>query len=91
MIGSKFTNKSSADVHARSQMNFGSETVLSVSPNFMDLGLPSVDTTDKLGSVFASTTKIGSATHGSDWLPRNHCINEATADKVSEKKHREPL
>ena len=67
-------------------MNFASDTVLSKIPNFMDFGLTSVDTTDELGSVFASTTRIGSATHGSDCLPRIHCISEATEDRVSETK-----
>ena len=82
VICRKITNESSADVHARGRINFGSETVLSVIPNFMDLGLSSVDTTDELGSIFASTTIIGLAKHGSNWLPRSHCISEATADRA---------
>ena len=60
-----------------------SDTVFSESPNFMVLGLSSVNTTYELGSVFASTTRIGSSTHGSDCLLRIHCISEATADTVS--------
>ena len=52
----------------------------------MDFGLSSVDTTDEIGSVFTPTIKIGSATHGSNWLTRSHRISEATADKVSRTK-----
>ena len=70
-------------------MNFASDTVLSESTNFMDLGLSSVDTTDEIGTVFDPTTIIGLATHGSNWLPRNYRISEATADRVrrTESKH----
>ena len=59
VIGRKtFTNKIS-DVYARSQMDFGSVTVLSESPNFMDFGLSSVNTTDEIRSVFVPATRIG--------------------------------
>ena len=64
-------------------MNLASDTVSSKIPNFMDLGLSSADTTDELGSVFATTTRIGLATHGSNWLPRSHFISEGTEYRVS--------
>ena len=86
LIGRKFTNESSADVYARCRVNLASDTVLSESPNFMDLGLSSVDTTDELGSVFSPTTRIGLATHGYNWILHIHRISEATADRVSGKK-----
>ena len=74
VFGRKFTNESSADVYARCQMNLVSDTILSQSPNFVDFGLSSVDIMYELGSIFASTTRIGSVTHRSDCLPRRHCI-----------------
>ena len=83
IIGGKLANKSSADVYARFQMNLASDTALYESKNSIDFGLSHVDTTDEIGSVFAPTTRIGSATHGSDWIPRSHCISEATVDRVS--------
>ena len=64
-------------------MNLARDTVLSVSPNFMAFGLSSVNTTDKLGSVFASTSIIGWAMHGSGWLPCSHFMSESTAARVS--------
>ena len=49
VTGSKtFTNKI-ADVYARVWMDFGSDTVLSESPNFMDFRLSSINTIDGLG------------------------------------------
>ena len=67
-------------------MNLESDTFLSESTNFTDFELSSVDTTDELESVFASTTRIGLEMHGSDWLPCSHCISEATSDRVNRKK-----
>ena len=86
VIGRKFTNEYSADLYERSRMNFVSDTVLSESPDFTDLGMSSVDTTGELGSVFSHTTRIGLATHGSYWLPCNRYICKATEDIVSRTK-----
>ena len=85
-VGIKLANKSSADVYARCRMNLASDTVLRKSPNFMDFGLSSFNTTDELGSFFAYTTTIGSAMHGSNWLLSNHCISEDTSDRASRTK-----
>ena len=83
VIGSKFSNKSRADVYSCCRKNLTSDTVLSESPNFMDLGLSSVNRTDELGSVFDPTTIIRSLTHGFNCLPHSHRISEATADRAS--------
>ena len=81
-IGSKTVTNKSADVYAHSQMNFGSDTVLSKSPNFMNFGLSSVNTTDELGSVFVLTTRVERSTNGSNWNPPGHDISEAKAERV---------
>ena len=67
-------------------MNLASDTVLRKSPKFMDLRLSSVYTMDEIGYVFAPTTIIGSATHGSNWLPHINRISEAKADRLSRTK-----
>ena len=67
-------------------MNFGSDTVFSKSPNFMNFGMSSVNTTDSHGSVFAPTTRVGRPTYGFNWLPPGHDIIQDAADRVSEKK-----
>ena len=83
VIGSKTFTNESADVYVHVRMNFGSDTVLSKIPNFMDFGLSSVSTTDELGSVFISTIRSGRQTNGSNWLPSGHNTSEATVDSVS--------
>ena len=64
-------------------MNFGIDTVLFKSPNFMDFGLSSVNTTDKLGSVFISTDIIGRPEDVSNCIPPGNDISEATTDRLS--------
>ena len=66
-------------------MNFGSDVVLTKSSNFVNLGLASIHTLDELGSVFIPTTKIGTPTNGSNWLPISHIVGEVTADRVIKK------
>ena len=63
-------------------MNFGSDTVLSECPNFMDFGMSSVNTTDELGYVFVPTTRNGRPVDVSNWLPPGHDIIKSTADRV---------
>ena len=86
VIGSKKITNEGADIYARGRTNFRSDTVLSESPNFMDFRLPSVNTTDELGSIFSPTTRIGRPADGSNWFPPGRDISEATADRVSETK-----
>ena len=83
LIGRKTFTNESTDVYERGQMNFGSDTVLSKSPNFMDFGLSSVNTMDELRSVFVPTIRIGRPTDGSNCILTSHDMSEATADRVS--------
>ena len=64
-------------------MNFGGDTVLSESPNFMDFGLFPVNTRDELGYVFVRTIIIERTMDGSKCLLPGHDISEATADRVN--------
>ena len=83
IISSKrFTNESD-DVYAHGRMTFRSDTVLSESPNFMNFGLSSVNTTNELWSGFITTTRIGRPAYGSNLLPPGHNIIEATLDRWS--------
>ena len=59
IIGSKVVTKKSADVYVRGQMNFGSDTVFSKNPNFINFGMSPINTTDKLRSVIFPTTRVG--------------------------------
>ena len=58
------------------------DAVLTESPNFMNLGLSSVHTSDELGSVFIPTTRIGRPIDGSNLIPPGHIFGEVTADRV---------
>ena len=83
VTSSKTFTKDIAKVYTRSPMNFGSDTILSKSPNFMHFGLPYVNTTDELRYFFIPITRSVSPTDGSNWLLSSHDISEATADRVS--------
>ena len=83
VIGRKFTNKSNADVKSCCRMNLTSDAVLTKSPNFVNLWLLSIHTSDELRSVFIPTTRIRTLTDGSNWLLPVHWIGNVTADRVS--------
>ena len=59
-------------------------TILTESPNFMNLGLLYVHTSDELGSVFIPTTRIERPEDGSNCILPDHCIGVVTADRVIE-------
>ena len=82
VIGRKFSGKSSAYVNSRYWINLTRDAVLTKSPNFMNLGLSSVHTSDELGFVFIPTTIIGRPTDAFNWLPPGHHIGEVTSDRV---------
>ena len=68
----KLSDESISDVYSRCRMNLAHDTILTESPNFMDLGLLSVHTTDELRYVFIFTNTIGSPAYGSNWIPPGH-------------------
>ena len=65
-------------------MNSGSNVVFAQNPNFISLGIASVNTTDKLGSISNPTTRFRRSTRSSDWIHHGHDIEEATEYRVSE-------
>ena len=75
------TNKRS-DVYTRRWMKFGSDTLFSKNPNFMNFGLSPVNTTNKLGSIIVPTTRVWRPTNGYWWIHPVHDIEEATSDRV---------
>ena len=72
------------NVDASKRMNFTSYHVLGENPNFVDLRLLTVNTADKLNSVFAPVTRVEGLTDHSNWLASRHCIAEVTEGRVSE-------
>ena len=84
VVGCKYAVDSSVDVNSRCGMNFGSNAVLTLNPNLIDLGIVSVNTTDTLGSGSVPTTRFVLPTGRYDGIRHGHDIEEATADRVSE-------
>ena len=58
VVGCNFAFDFSADINLRCGMNFRSNDVLTQNPNFINLGIASVNTTDKLGYVSVPTTRV---------------------------------
>ena len=70
----------------RGRVDFESSSVVSESPNVMDLGMSPSNTTDKLNSVIAPTTRVEGFTHGSNWIASRYDCEEVTVGRVSEAK-----
>ena len=58
VIGPKTVPDESADIYARKRVDFGSNSVVAKSPNFLDLDLSPANTMDKLMSVIGPTTIV---------------------------------
>ena len=58
------------------------DAVLTKIPNFVNLGLLSVHTSDELGSFFVPTSRIRTPTDGSKWILPGHPIGRITVDRV---------
>ena len=58
VIGRKFSNNSSTNVYSLCRMNLTRDTVLTESPNFMNIGLLSVHTLDELGSLLSPLPEL---------------------------------
>ena len=67
-------------------MDFASSSVISESPNIMELGLLLVNPTDKLGSILGPNTIVEGIADGSDWIVSRHGFEEVTVERVSEVK-----
>ena len=81
IIGCNFAYNSSINVNSHCRMKSRSNAIFTQNPNFINLGNPSVNTTDKLGSVSVPTTRL-SSTDVSVWIWKIHDIEEATEDRV---------
>ena len=60
-------------------MKFTRNAVLTEIPNFINLGLSSVHTSDELGSFSITATIIGRPIDGSNWLLPGNFIGEVTS------------
>ena len=64
-------------------MDFAINVVQTKAPQFVDLGLPSVNTSDEFSILYTPLTKIRSQTDGSHWLELDRVFVKATAVRRS--------
>ena len=86
VIGSELMGDPRVNVNLCIGMHFGSDFVIIPNPNSVNFGVASVNAKDKLESVSATTTRVGSSTIISKWRRQGHNIEEVTLERVSKGK-----
>ena len=67
-------------------MNFSSNAVQTKAPQFMDLGLPAVNTSDGFGILDTTAKSIRRLTDGYHWSAPDHVFGKSIAIGMSEAK-----
>ena len=86
LIGPKKVPGESSDFYGRKRMDFGSNSVVVESPNFMGFRLSPANTTDKIKSVIGPTTRVQRLMNGFNFLASRNYIEEVTVEIVIEEK-----
>ena len=73
----------SANIFLRCRMKFTRDAAVTKRPNFMNLGISAVHTSDELSSFSIPTTRIRRLIDGYNWIFPGHLIGEVTADIMS--------
>ena len=81
-IGCKLFKKSIANVYSPCRINFTCDAILAEMPNFMNMGISPVHTSDELGSFKNPTTRIGRAINEPNCLLPGHLIGEVAANRI---------
>ena len=82
-IGQELYHNSSADIYSRCRVNFMHDAVGTNSPNFMNLWLLAVHTSNELGSFSTPATRVKRPVDGSNYRAPGHVFGETTAVGVS--------
>ena len=83
VIVRELSDDSSTNIYLRCRLNFMRDAVVTESPNFTNLGLSAVHTSDEIGTFIITANRIGSPTDLSNWLLPGHLIGEVTAPRMS--------
>ena len=83
VIGHELSQGSSDYLYLSCLMNFSSNIVQSEAPQFVDLGLPAVNTSNEFCIISTPATRIRSPKDGSHWSAPDHVFGEATAVGIS--------
>ena len=82
VIRQELSDDSSANIYSRCCLKFTCDAVVTESPNFMNLGLLPVHTSDEIKSLSIPATIIGRSTDGSNWFLPGHLIGEVIAARM---------
>ena len=78
-IGHELYHGSSADLYLHCRMDFMSNVFQTEVPQFVDLGIPDVNTLDELGMQGTPAARIRRPTDGSHWFAPDHVFGKAIA------------
>ena len=76
VIGYKLSGGSRYDLYLRCRMKFVCDDVQTQALQFINLGIPSINTLNEIGILGTPGTKIQSLTDGSHWSALDHVIGE---------------
>ena len=83
LIRLELSHNSSANIYLHCQVNFMRNSIGTKSPNFTDLGILAVYTSDELGSFDTPATRVGRPTDGSNLSAPGHVFVKATVAGAS--------
>ena len=83
VIGREISHSSSTDLYFRYWMDFASDVIRTEAPNFVDLGLPDVNTWDEFNTFGTSATRIRRTTDGPHWYALDHIFGKAISVGMS--------
>ena len=86
LIGHKISNISSGDLYTRCRINFTDDTLQTQTPQFMYLGLLTINSLDESSGISTPATIIQRPLDGDHWSAPDHVFGEATLVGVSEVK-----
>ena len=84
--GAETVSAEVSDANPCERVNFASNSVFGKNPKFVDLGLSTALTADKLKSAIGPSTIVQGLMDNTDGLLSSHCIAKVTADRASEAK-----
>ena len=87
VIGHKLSDGYIGDLYTRFRMIFADNPVQTQIPQFMDLGLFTINVLDESSVISTPNTRIQRPTDGVHWRAPDHVFDGTTADVVSEAKY----
>ena len=83
VVGRELSHGSSNGLYLRCRMNFLSNVVQTEAPQFVDLGVPAINTLNESSVLGTPATRIRMQTDGYHWTAPDHIFGEATVVGMS--------